>query len=284
MSNVFKKVCAIHDLSCYGRCALTVIIPTMSRLGCQVVPIPTALLSTHTGGFSDMHFTDLTDQMKEICDHLKSINIKFDALFTGFLGSARQIETVEYIINSFADKNTLFLLDPVMGDDGILYSTYTDKMVDGIRQLSLKADILTPNLTEACLLAEEKYPDLSNISVNEAESISLKIMKKLSEKYQKADIVITGVICKNKIFSVCKEKQNEPVILENELQPISFPGTGDLFASLLISYIMKGDSFMESTKKAADMTTEAVKLSQSTDEDVRNGILLEKFLCETNFN
>ena len=113
MSNVFKKVCAIHDLSCYGRCALTVIIPTMSRLGCQVVPIPTALLSTHTGGFSDMHFTDLTDQMKEICDHLKSINVKFDALFTGFLGSARQIETVEYIINSFALMFSNSILNPL---------------------------------------------------------------------------------------------------------------------------------------------------------------------------
>lgn len=281
MSNFFKKVCAIHDLSCYGRCALTVIIPTMSRLGCQVVPIPTALLSTHTGGFTDMHFTDLTDQMKEIADHLSSIHVSFDALYAGFLGSEHQIETVEHIIDTFVNESTVFLLDPVMGDDGKLYSTYNSVMVSGMKHLAHKAHILTPNLTEACMLTDDTYPDLSLLSAKEAESTAASVMEKLAHKYPNADIALTGVICKDKIFTLCKEKNSSLEAVENAHQPISFPGTGDLFASLLLSNVMLGKNFLECTKYAADMTTYAVKLSQNTDEDVRNGILLEKFLHET---
>jgi len=283
MSKYFKKVCAIHDLSCYGRCALTVIIPVMSRLGYQVVPIPTAILSTHTGGFSDMLFTDLTEQMRGICDHFKSLDINFDALFTGFLGSEHQIETVEYIIDTFLGDDNLFLLDPVMGDDGKLYSTYTPAMVSGIKHLASRAHILTPNLTEACLLTDKPYPDLSHLSVIEAEKISVSISEELSSLYPDSDVVITGIVCKDKILTACKEKRNEIKFIENTLQPVSFPGTGDLFASLLLSETLNGKTFFDSARYASDMTTYAVKLSQSTDEQVRNGILLEKFIHETEF-
>lgn len=281
MSKQFKKVCAIHDLSCFGRCALTVIIPTMSRLGCQVVPIPTALLSTHTGGFTGIKFTALTHQMRDIADHLKELNVSFDALFTGFLGSEHQIETVEYIINEFIKENTVFLLDPVMGDDGKLYSTYNTEMVDGIRHLSTKAHILTPNLTEACLLLDRPYPDFSSISSAEVEKTAEDILNELCSLYPKANIVITGINCKDKILTVCKSKNGNYATVENELQPISFPGTGDLFASLLLSKIMLGSPFFECVKYASNMTSYAVKFSQGTDEEIRCGILLEKFLYET---
>lgn len=281
MSKQFKKVCAIHDLSCFGRCALTVIIPTMSRLGCQVVPIPTALLSTHTGGFTDIRFTDLTSQMRDIADHLKALNVSFDALFTGFLGSEHQIETVEYIINEFVKGNTIFLLDPVMGDDGRLYSTYNTEMVKGIRHLSTKAHILTPNLTEACLLIDRSYPDLSSLSISEAEKTTGDILSELCSIYPTADIAITGIGCKDKILTACQNKYGRVDIVENDLQPISFPGTGDLFASLLLSKIILGLPFFDCVKYASNMTSYAVKFSQNTDEEIRNGILLEKFLYET---
>ncbi len=283
MSKHFKKICAVHDLSSYGRCALTVVIPTLSRFGHQVVPIPTALLSTHTGGFDNIFFMDLTDQITAISNHLKSINVKFDALYSGFLGSAHQIETVARLISDFVTEDTVFLLDPVMGDDGRLYSTYTTEMAEGIKKLASQAYILTPNLTEACILTDKCYPDLSMMSVKEAEHYSLDVLRTLEERYPNAHITVTGISCKNKTITVCKEHGREINIIENDLFPISFPGTGDLYASLLLSKVLSGCDIYSSAKYACDMTTHAVSISQTTDEPIRNGILLEKFLSETNF-
>ena len=115
-----KRVAAIHDLSCFGRCALTVIIPTLSAMGIQVVPVPTCLLSSHTGGFTDLHFEDLEPSMHKIADHFDRLDLHFDAIYTGFLGSASQIAEVRAFIDRFADENTLVFVDPVMGDDGEL--------------------------------------------------------------------------------------------------------------------------------------------------------------------
>ena len=151
-----KKIAAIHDMSCFGRCALTVIIPLLSAMGHQVVPIPTALLSTHTGGFEDPYFMDLSDQMLKIVEHFEQLGVKFDAIYSGFLGSARQIHIVEDIIDRFGGNGPV-LVDPVMGDDGKLYSTYTDELVRGMTQLCRKADIITPNLTEACFMLGKPY-------------------------------------------------------------------------------------------------------------------------------
>ena len=124
-----RRVAALHDLSCFGRCALTVILPTLSVMGYQVVPIPTALLSTHTGGFTDLHFRDLTADMERIASHFDTLGVTFDAIYPGFLGSAEQIETVCQFIDRFGrernGESPLVLVDPVMGDDGALYSTYT---------------------------------------------------------------------------------------------------------------------------------------------------------------
>ena len=118
------RVASLHDLSCFGRCALTVVIPTLSAMGAQSVPIPTALLSTHTGGFTDMYFEELTDRMADISEHLSAIEVEFDAIYTGFLGSARQIDLVSSFIDRFSREGCPVFVDPVMGDDGELYSTY----------------------------------------------------------------------------------------------------------------------------------------------------------------
>ena len=144
-----NRICAIHDLSCFGRCALTVIMPNLSAMGNQVIPLPTALLSTHTGGFTDMHFIDLDDSMNKISEHFKSLSLSFDSIYSGFLGSEEQIDTVLNFIDNFAKKDTLVLVDPVMGDDGELYSTYTHELMLGMRRLCKKADVITPNLRES---------------------------------------------------------------------------------------------------------------------------------------
>ncbi len=278
MEHKTKKVLAIHDLSCFGRCALTVVLPTLSRFGIQAIPLPTALLSTHTGGFEDLFFQDMTDQMLEISDHLATLNISLDAVYSGFLGSARQIHAVEKILADLAHPTTLCLVDPVMGDDGKLYSTYDDELVAGMRHLAKKAHILTPNLTEACLLTGSEYPDISLLSTEEIKMKLKELSLKLSESSPFADISITGIPVKGKMLTVSFSKDSTFCEHETDLCPISFPGTGDLFSSLLLCAVMEGKSFHDAVEYAAQNTTESVRISQGVDEPTRNGVLLEKFL------
>ena len=127
-----KRVAAIHDISCFGRCALTVILPTLSAMGLQAIPLPTCLLSTHTGGFTELYFKDLTPSMEKITDHFDRLDLKLDAIYTGFLGNDGQIERVKAFIDRFATDKTLVAVDPVMGDDGELYSTYTPELMRGM--------------------------------------------------------------------------------------------------------------------------------------------------------
>lgn len=156
MANPFARlprVAALHDLSCFGRCALTVVLPTLSAMGVQTVPLPTALLSTHTGGFVSPYFADLTPEMEKISAHWQTIDLTFDAIYTGFLGSAEQIDVVEQFLTRFR-REALVLIDPVMGDNGVLYSTYTPEMAGRMQELCAHADLITPNLTEACFCAD----------------------------------------------------------------------------------------------------------------------------------
>ena len=278
MERKTKKVLAIHDLSCFGRCALTVVLPTLSRFGIQAIPLPTALLSTHTGGFEDLFFQDMTDQMLEISNHLATLDISLDAVYSGFLGSARQIHAVEKILADLATPTTLCLVDPVMGDDGKLYSTYDDELVAGMRHLAKRAHILTPNLTEACLLAGVGYPDISLLSPTEIRAKLKELSLKLSEESPYADISITGIPTEEKMLTVSFSKDGSFCEHETDLCPISFPGTGDLFSSLLLCAVMEGKSFHEAVEYAAQNTTESVRISQGVDEPTRNGVLLEKFL------
>jgi len=161
------RVAALHDLSCFGRCALTVIIPALSAAGVQTIPVPTALLSTHTGGFTDMYFRDLDDSIEAIGKHFSRLDLKLDAIYTGFLGSEKQVKTVEDFIDCTAGEDTVIFVDPVMGDDGKLYSACYPELIAEMRRLCARADIITPNLTEACLMTDTAYPDLSSLSADE---------------------------------------------------------------------------------------------------------------------
>ena len=158
-----RRIAAIHDFSCVGRCALTVVIPTLSVMGYQTIPLPTALLSSHTGGFEGLYFRDLTADMHHISAHFDRLGMTFGSIYTGFLGSEEQISVVREFIERFGatpdetGKAPLILVDPVMGDDGVLYATYTQELANGMRELSTHADVLTPNLTEACFMLDIPY-------------------------------------------------------------------------------------------------------------------------------
>ena len=277
------RVAAIHDLSCFGRCALTVIMPTLSVMGLQCIPVPTALFSTHTGGFQHMHFVDLSDSMEGIADHFASLPLTFDALYSGFLGSARQIGIVSDFIDRFRENGSshaCVLVDPVMGDDGRLYSTYTEELQAGMRRLCEKADIITPNLTEACFLTGTPWCDTTAMTPEEAEAFAGELAQKMTA-FGAPRIVITGVPCGGEIGTYgldIREESRCAFFYRVSRQPKSFPGTGDIFASVLLGALMRGDALPDATRSAADFVGDVIAYSQECGEPTRDGVLLEPML------
>lgn len=270
-----KKIAAIHDLSCFGRCALTVIIPLLSAMGHQTVPIPTALLSTHTGGFEQPYFRDLTDDMTPIARHLEQVGVRFDAIYSGFLGSARQIEVVQDIIRRFGGRGPV-LVDPVMGDDGKLYSTYTDELVRGMAELCRSADIITPNLTEAHFLTGLDVPD-SIPDQSAAIALSLELCHSMRESLGVGNIVITGIHFGDRVGNAVMVGREVRLISKPRLGR-SFPGTGEVFTSTLLGEMLRGKSLFEAAEAAQDFTYQVIKHSQSSPGATRDGVLLEECL------
>lgn len=274
-------VAAIHDLSCFGRCALTVVMPALSAMGAQVVPIPTALLSTHTGGFENMYFKDLTESMPPIADHLESLDLKFDAIYTGFLGSAAQIDIVSDFIKRFSRENTVVLVDPVMGDDGKLYSTYTRDMQSRMYELCSLADVITPNLTEACFLSGEEYTDTSALCEKEAYDYAARLAEKL-RGLGCAKTVITGIAHDGDMLGTYGTVGESGKVYTHSVPRVkrSYPGTGDLFASVFLGAILLGKEFDSALAFASDYTRTVMEYSSHIDSPVRNGVALEKFIFE----
>ena len=276
MFEIPPRVAAIHDLSCFGRCALTVIIPTLSALGVQTVPIPTALLSTHTGGFTDMLFVDLSCEMDSISSHFKSLGLKFDSVYSGFLGSEAQIERVASFIDEFADKNAPILVDPVMGDDGALYSTYTKELGEGMRRLVKKADVITPNYTEACFLTDTEYRPLESMSENEVEALALTLIEKLSRLGAKK-IAVTGMESPEHVLTFGTDGGKVFCDKRPRLSA-SYPGTGDIFASVLLGKLLSGESFESATHAACAFTAEVIGYTMRFPTPHRDGVMLEPCL------
>lgn len=284
MQQQIPRVAAIHDLSCFGRCALTVVIPTLSVMGCQVVPVPTALLSTHTGGFTDLHFCDLTAHMEAISAHFSRLGMTFRSIYTGFLGSAAQIETVSHFLDAFGgvsedgQEPPLILIDPVMGDDGVLYSTYNDELVQGMRRLSTRAQLLTPNLTEACFLTDTPYQSTAEMEPSEALQFAKELLSRLTE-LTAGRIVITGIsLSDGRLANVGLDFQNRTFVVCKPHEGHSYPGTGDLFASVLLGELLCGKALEEACHAAADFTAAVIRHTAALPTPVRDGVALESQL------
>lgn len=275
MGNIVPRVAAIHDMSGFGRCSLTVVMPTLSSMGIQVCPLPTALLSTHSGGFGRFTFHDFTDGLGEYVDHWKSLNISFDCIYSGFLGSLRQIALVEDFINDFKREGQLIVVDPVMADSGKLYSTYSEEMKNKMSLLVKKADIVTPNPTEACFLLEESYGN-GIFSIKEMKSILSRISDMGPEK-----VVITGFQDDYGHYANMAYSRIENIFwrVEYENIPVQYPGTGDIFTSVLAGGIIKGDSLPIALDRATQFLSLAVKTTYECGTPAREGVLLEKVLC-----
>ena len=280
MKDDTKRVLAVHDLSGFGRCALTVIIPVLSVMGTAVVPMPTALLSTHTGGFTDLTFLDLSDTMGPALEHYQALDLKFDSIYTGFLGSAAQIDTVCRAIDMFGGGCPV-LVDPVMGDDGKIYATYTDEMCTRMRELCHKADIITPNITEAYLLCGEEYRDVAKMPVSEALDEAIRLKNKLIEAFGTEKLALTGIeLSDDRIATVsydrCADKHEKVHIIERV--HCGYPGTGDLFASALLGKLLCGEDFHSAVEFSGRIVSDMIADTAKYDTPSREGLRLEKNL------
>lgn len=247
--------------------------PVLSVMGIQVCPVPTAVLSTQTSGFEDYTFVDLTETMPGYLQHWKSLQMDFDCIYSGFLGSVQQIAIMEQVLQDFADEATLVVIHPVLGDDGALYDTMDDAMVRQMRQLVRKADIITPNMTE--LKALLSLPLDTRLSAEHLPHL-LPLLAAMGPK----NIVVTGVHKKDGGRCVCcyqTAKKQYRQINYQEL-PVSYPGTGDIFASVLIGGMLQGRTLPESIQLAADFICYAVADAVEAGEPVRDGVQLEKNL------
>jgi len=277
-----RRILAVHDLSCFGRCALTVILPTLCAMGNQVVPLPTALLSSHTGGFDDLTFRDLTEDMHGIVEHFKRLHLKFDSIYTGFLGDIEQIRLVQELCRDFVDEDTLLLVDPVMGDNGTLYSTYTPALCDGMHKLCQGADIITPNLTEACILTNTTYKNTEHFSAEEAFAYADQLRQHMAHLNNRG-VVITGIAhSQNKFATYGYHRDFAPdgFLYSPERIRRSFPGTGDLFASVLLGSLLRKIPFEQAVHHASDFTSRVMAYSAQFDTPARDGVAFEHFLRE----
>lgn len=273
--NPVKKVAAIHDLSGFGRTSLTAIIPILSSMGVQVCPFPTAILSTHTNGFEGFTFVDLTDTMDAFLNHWKKEKIEFDCIYSGFLGSPRQIDIISNFILNFKREDNLVVVDPVMGDNGSLYQTMSNEMVVKMRDLIKKADIITPNFTEAALLLDR--PFTKDIEESEIKNWLLELSDMGPEI-----VIITSVLDKsnpNKTSVIAYDKINNKFWkVSCEYIPAFFPGTGDSFASVLIGSLLQGDSLPIALDRSVNFITNGIRSSYGFNYPQKEGILIEKVL------
>lgn len=248
----YKRVLTIQDISCVGQCSLTVALPIISACGIETAVLPSAVLSTHTAGFSGYTFTDLTDDMPKIKEHWEKENIKFDAFYTGYLGSTKQIDYVINILSSLKKDSSLNIIDPAMADNGKLYPAFDSEYVNAMKKLCERADYILPNITEACFLTDTEYK-----TEYDRDYIDL-IIRKLSELGCK-NIILTGISYRGGKTGIVVYKNNEYSYYEHDFLPNSCHGTGDIYASAFVGALVSGKSAFESAKIAADYTVLCIK-------------------------
>ena len=268
------RVAAIHDLCGFGRCSLSIIMPTLSAIGVQCCPLPTAFLSTHTGGFEGYTFLDMTREMEDAAHHWKTLDLKFQAVYSGFLGSEHQIEIVERFIRDFRGEDTIVVVDPVMGDQGEVYKTYTPAMCRGMKRLAEQADVITPNLTEAALLLDIPYEEMPT---DEAGVRS--VVEKLSMG-GKRSVVLTGFSSTPELTgAMCYDAATgKTEILQVPRVHREFYGTGDVFSSVLTGALLRGKTLAEATAQAVEFILECARLTAANDLPLREGVDFEPLL------
>lgn len=266
-----KTVVAVHDLSCHAKSSLTVVLPTLAALGVEASILPTALLSTQTDGYEGYSFLDLTGTMEEVLVHWEHLHLSFDSIYSGFLGSERQIDTVLRMIEDHRrlSLNPLVIVDPVLGDQGEPYGPVSPRLIERMGQLVSKADVITPNLTEAGLLLNKPFNP--HIGIEEAGRWA-RLLSDLGPAY----VAITSVMDESDGIVVSYDATTQTIsTVRQRYAPVAYPGCGDLFASILCALMVTGDSFPHATESAANLVSSAVHLSWQEGVEQRRGVAVE---------
>lgn len=243
----YQTILTIQDISCVGQCSLTVALPILSACGLETCILPSAILSTHTAGFQGYTFRDLTEDMPGIAQHWQKEHIQFSGIYTGYLGSARQVAYVKNILDTMGTADCIRVVDPAMADNGKLYPAFDMAYVQAMKNLCADADVLLPNLTEACFLAEEPYQESYN------EKYILGLMEKLCGLGAKT-IVLTGVSYAEGKTGVAVYEKGSMQYYQHERIAQSCHGTGDIYASAFTGAVMNGKTVYDAAKIAADYT------------------------------
>ena len=266
-----KKIAVINDISGFGRCSIAVSMPIISAMKVQCCPVPTSIFSNHTG-FPEFFFDDYTEKMQAYIDNWKKLHLEFHGIQTGFLGSEQQIEIVKQFIEDFCTPHTMVIIDPVMGDHGKTYPTYTPELCQAMKQLVAYADILTPNLTEACILTDTPFHE-GHWTMKELEQLAQKLAAQGPEK-----IVITGVPQKKYVSNLVFEQGGVPKLLRNLRIGSERSGTGDVFSSIIAADAVNHVPFEQSVRKASRFIKKCILRSIELGLPKTDGVCFEEFL------
>jgi len=266
-----KKIAGINDISGFGRCSTTVSMPIISYMKIQYCPILTSIFSNHTG-YEEYFFDDYTDKMEAYIAQWKKLDLEFEGIYTGFLGSLKQIEIVKKFVNDFKTDRTIVIVDPVMGDNGEKYTTYTLDMCKDMEQLVSMADIITPNITECCILTNTDYKS-SKWTKLELKDMAEKLAEMGPEK-----IVITGINMNSYIGNFIYQKGMEPILLKSKIIGSARCGTGDIFSAIISADAINGVEFQRSVKKAAAFVQKCIKVSLERQIPETDGVCFEEVL------
>ncbi len=269
-----KRMALINDITGFGRCSIAVMVPIISAMKIQPVVIPTAILSTHTQ-FPIYYFDDYTSKMKDYIQTYKDLNLEFDAIATGFLGSKEQVDIVIDFIQTFKHKDVFVLVDPVMGDHGKLYATYTPQMCGKMKELVQYADLMTPNLTELVTLLDLPYPTKLP-TFDELEQMCEKLSVQGPQH-----IVVTGIPFNQKqILNFIYNKNEDYQIVMVDRIGDDRSGTGDVIASIIAGSYLNHYSFYQSVKRATKFASKCIALCEEMQVPRHYGLCFEEYLCE----
>lgn len=275
--NDVPRIAVINDMSGFGRCSLTVSIPILSAMGYQTCPMPTALLSAHTG-YDGARMWDFTQNVNTYLSHWDEMGLIFAAVYTGYLGNAAQVELLTPFVRHQKDNGALCVVDPAMADHGSLYSSCTERLVCEMRRLVALADVTTPNLTEACLLTDTRYTDVVN-----ADGIAdVQHLQPLGERLLSIGCnaaVITGIhVSENTLENWIFENGKATQVVSTTRVGKNFAGTGDVFSSVLCGELLRGKTLDDATKATASYVREVTAYTAEKNGALQDGILFEKFL------
>jgi len=269
-----KRIITIQDISCVGRCSLTVALPIISAAGIETSILPTAILSTHTGGFEGYTFRDLTDDIEPIVAHWETLDLQADAVYTGYLGDARQQKLIADIFTNYKKKGSLIFVDPAMADNGQLYPAFDKDFALGMRDLCKMADLIAPNITEAVMMLEREYPgdDYDQPYIEE-------LLRALSDLGPER-VVVTGVSFSFDRIGAAAYTRSTDTIDYYFTRRIEgyYHGTGDIYSSTLLAAVINGMSIAEAIKVACDFTLDAITRTYAAKDDPKYGVDFESGL------